>query len=66
MHLINILSVILKAGPFYCPELDEPKRDVVCQNLKCWLRKLAGLKNFSKLLGYGACELFNSAVGKIT
>jgi len=42
------------------------KKDKVCQNLKFWLRKLAGLKNFSKLLGYGACELFNNSVGKIT
>jgi hypothetical protein len=66
MHLINILSVILKAGPFYCTGLDESKKDMVCQNLKFWLRKLAGLKNFSKLLGYGACELFNNSVGKIT
>jgi len=66
MHLIDILSVILKAEPFYCPGLDESKRDMVCQNLKFWLRKLAGLKNFNKLLGNGACELFNNAVGKIT
>lgn len=66
MHLINILSVILKAGPFYCPGLGESKRDMVCQNLKFWLRKLAELKNLSKLLGYGACELFNNAVGNIT
>jgi hypothetical protein len=66
MHLLNILSVILKAGPFYFPGLVEPKWDMVCQNLKFWLRKLAGLKNFSKLLGYGPCELFNNAVGQIT
>jgi len=66
MHLINILSVIVNAEPFYCPGLDESKTDMVCQILKFWLSKLAGLKNFSKLLGYGACELFNYAVGKIT
>lgn len=57
---------MLKAGPFYCPGLDESKKDIVCQILKFWLRKLAGLKNSSKLLGYGACELFKIAVGKIT
>jgi len=65
MHLINILSVILKAGLFYCPGLDESKKDMVCQILKFWLRKLAGLKNECKLLGYGACELLKNAVGKI-
>jgi hypothetical protein len=26
MHLINILSIILKTGPFYCPGLDESKK----------------------------------------